>query len=64
MGASWGGFESLIVPAWPAPVRSCGPVEEGALLRVHAGLESVSDLIDDLEAAFTRLRAARRQSAA
>jgi cysteine-S-conjugate beta-lyase len=64
MGASWGGFESLIVPAWPAPVRSCGPVEEGALLRVHAGLESVSDLIDDLDAAFTRLRSARRQSAA
>jgi cystathionine beta-lyase len=59
MGASWGGFESLIVPAWPAPVRSCGAVEEGALLRVHAGLEGVDDLVDDLEAAFARLRATR-----
>jgi cysteine-S-conjugate beta-lyase len=63
MGASWGGFESLIVPAWPAPVRSCGQVEEGALLRVHAGLENVADLVDDLEAAFARLRSARPQSA-
>lgn len=62
MGASWGGFESLIVPAWPAPVRSCGTVEEGALLRVHAGLESVGDLIADLQAAFARLRATRSET--
>lgn len=59
MGASWGGFESLMVPAWPAPVRSCLPVEEGSLIRVHAGLETTDDLIADLEAAFSRLRAAR-----
>lgn len=59
MGASWGGFESLMVPAWPAPVRSCLPVVEGSLIRVHAGLESTDDLIGDLEAAFSRLRAAR-----
>ena len=59
MGASWGGFESLMVPAWPLPVRSCSPIEEGALLRVHAGLESPRDLIADLEAAFARLRRAR-----
>ncbi len=59
MGASWGGFESLIVPAWPAPVRSCGPVEEGSLLRIHAGLECVDDLIEDLAGAFARLRSSR-----
>lgn len=59
MGASWGGFESLMVPAWPPPVRSCSPVEEGALIRVHAGLEEVPDLVRDLEAAFARLRAMR-----
>jgi cysteine-S-conjugate beta-lyase len=59
MGASWGGFESLMVPAWPPPVRSCSDAEEGALIRVHAGLERCDDLIGDLEAAFTRLRAAR-----
>lgn len=56
MGASWGGFESLIVPAWPPPVRSCSvPEEEGSLIRVHAGLEDSGDLICDLEAAFARL---------
>ena len=59
MGASWGGFESLMVPAWPRPVRSCSGVEEGTLIRVHAGLESVGDLIGDLEAAFARLRSMR-----
>lgn len=58
MGASWGGFESLMVPAWPPPVRTCSEVEEGALIRVHAGLESVDDLVCDLEAAFARLRSA------
>jgi cysteine-S-conjugate beta-lyase len=62
MGASWGGFESLIVPAWPAPVRSCGSVEEGSLLRVHAGLEAVDDLVEDLNAAFGRLRATPSRS--
>lgn len=59
MGASWGGFESLMVPAWPPPVRSCSEPTEGALIRVHAGLESSDDLIRDLEAAFARLRAVR-----
>jgi len=55
MGASWGGFESLMVPAWPAPVRSCSALEEGSLIRVHAGLEDSADLICDLETAFGRL---------
>jgi cystathionine beta-lyase len=59
LGASWGGFESLMVPASPAPVRSCSKVEEGTLIRVHAGLESIEDLVGDLEAAFARLRAMR-----
>lgn len=58
LGASWGGFESLMVPAWPLPTRSCTPIEEGSLIRVHAGLEAIDDLIADLETAFARLRAA------
>lgn len=58
LGASWGGFESLMVPAWPPPTRSCTPIEEGSLIRVHAGLESIDDLIADLEMAFARLRGA------
>lgn len=64
MGASWGGFESLMVPAWPPPVRSCSPVEEGSLIRVHAGLEDSGDLIADLEAAFARLGSVSSRSVA
>lgn len=56
LGASWGGFESLVVPAWPPPVRSCTKGDEGYLIRVHAGLETTHDLIADLEQAFARLR--------
>lgn len=57
LGSSWGGYESLMVPAWPAPVRSCRPApSEGHLIRIHAGLEDPADLIEDLSAAFQRLR--------
>lgn len=62
LGASWGGFESLMVPAWPTPVRNCSPLEEGSLIRVHAGLEDSGDLIGDLVAAFERLRSSRNGS--
>lgn len=57
LGSSWGGFESLMVPAWPAPARSCAAIAEGTLIRVHAGLEDTADLLHDLEDAFYRLRA-------
>lgn len=57
MGASWGGYESLMVPAWPLPTRSCTAIEPGALIRVHAGLEDIDDLLSDLDLAFARLRA-------
>ena len=60
LGSSWGGFESLLVPAAPAPVRTCSTAPfDGDLLRIHAGLEDPEDLIADLEAAFERMRAAR-----
>ncbi len=56
LGSSWGGYESLIVPAWPPPVRTCRPApQDGYLIRVHAGLEDPADLIEDLAAAFGRL---------
>lgn len=56
LGSSWGGYESLMVPAWPPPVRTCRPApQDGYLIRVHAGLEDPADLIDDLAAAFGRL---------
>jgi len=60
LGSSWGGFESLAVPAWPAPIRDFPNGEaDGALIRIHAGLEAPQDLIVDLDAAFGRVRAMR-----
>ena len=56
LGYSWGGYESLILPADPSPFRTAQPwPEEGTLIRLHAGLEDVEDLIADLEAGFARL---------
>ncbi len=55
IGYSWGGYESLIVPAHfhrsvrPFPAR-------GPLLRVHAGLEDPNDLLADLENGFERMQ--------
>ena len=55
MGWSWGGFESLIVPAHIR--RSAEPFRaEGPVLRIHAGLEDADDLIADLERGFARLK--------
>ena len=56
MGASWGGFESLIIPASPKDYRTATNWDErGQVLRVHAGLEDIDDLIDDLGAGLDRL---------
>jgi cysteine-S-conjugate beta-lyase len=57
IGASWGGYESLIVPFHPAEGRAATRwPEHGPCFRVHAGLENVDDLLADLEAGFGRLR--------
>ena len=59
IGASWGGFESLIVPFDPREARTATQwPHKGPCFRIHAGLESVDDLIADLEKGFKRLRAA------
>jgi cystathionine beta-lyase len=57
IGYSWGGFESLIVPYDTHPPRSAQPWLSGQLIRIHAGLESVDDMIDDLGSGFKRLNA-------
>jgi len=58
MGASWGGYESLIIPANPRDFRTATTWDEpGQLLRVHAGLEDLDDLIADLGAGLDRLSA-------
>ena len=57
LGYSWGGFESLVIPAefkrTATKFAVCGP-----LIRLHAGLEDADDLIADLEAGFSRMKAA------
>lgn len=54
MGFSWGGYESLILPAKPSrAVRNFDP-EEGWLVRLHAGLDDCDDLKADLAAGFKR----------
>lgn len=56
IGASFGGFESLVIPARSADSRTVRPWREpGTLLRLHVGLEAVDDLIADLDAGFARL---------
>ncbi len=57
MGASWGGYESLILPTDPAPNRTATVWDEGPTIRIHAGLEDPDDLLEDLEAGFERLNA-------
>lgn len=59
IGASWGGFESLVIPFDCNDVRSATTWAPGGPgVRLHIGLEDVSDLIDDLECGFTALAAA------
>jgi cystathionine beta-lyase len=59
MGYSWGGFESLILPADPTPFRTATKWDAaGTLIRLHAGLEDPEDLIADLDAGLERLKSA------
>ena len=57
MGFSWGGYESLIVPA--KLHRTAKPfAADGPVIRIHAGLEDAGDLISDLESGFAQMKAA------
>jgi cysteine-S-conjugate beta-lyase len=57
IGYSWGGYESLVIPA--NFVRTARPfAAEGPVIRIHAGLEDAGDLIADLAAGFDRMRTA------
>ena len=51
IGYSWGGFESLAVPARFTRTATM-PAFEGPLIRLHVGLEDPDDLIADLEPAL------------
>ncbi|MEW5420863.1 cystathionine beta-lyase [Amorphus sp. 3PC139-8] len=59
LGASWGGFESLVTCPDPRSMRTATPwAEDGALVRLHIGLEEPADLIADLEEGLKRWKAA------
>ena len=61
IGASWGGFESLMIPVYPEQYRSATHWDPSKFtLRIHAGLEDFDDLITDLKAGFERLNRASR----
>jgi cysteine-S-conjugate beta-lyase len=59
MGYSWGGFESLVIPFDCADYRTASKwAPGGPTLRLHIGLENVSDLKADLERGFEAFNAA------
>ena len=55
MGYSWGGYESLIIPFDPCPVRTVTEADQsGQAFRLNIGLEDVDDLIEDLRQGIAR----------
>lgn len=65
IGYSWGGFESLVVPVDPAPIRAVTPWPPAGIdpadkfaLRLSIGLEEPADLIADLERGFAAMPSA------
>lgn len=58
IGYSWGGFESLALPADPARIRTVTGWRKGQLLvRLSIGLEDPDDLIADLARGFAAMGA-------
>ncbi|NDF11217.1 MAG: cystathionine beta-lyase [Proteobacteria bacterium] len=56
IGASWGGYESLVVYFDPTSIRTATKWKaEGSAIRLHIGLEAPEDLIADLDEGFRRL---------
>ncbi len=56
LGFSWGGYESLAVPADPATIRTATEWRDpDALVRLSIGLEDPADLIADLERGFAAM---------
>ena len=53
IGSSWGGYESLAQPVSPETSRTFpNSQRNGPMIRFHAGLEHIDDLIADLDASF------------
>jgi cystathionine beta-lyase len=56
LGYSWGGYESLVVPAHVGHARSVRRWAGGPLVRLQVGLEDPADLLADLERGLQRLK--------
>lgn len=57
IGASWGGFESLIMHIDPSNIRTASKwPHKNTCLRIYTGLEAVTDIIKDLESGLNRLK--------
>lgn len=64
MGYSWGGFESLCIHVRPEKNRTATRWErKGPVLRIHAGLEHVDDLIADLDRGFAAMKSVKVKEA-
>ncbi|AQS83472.1 MAG: cystathionine beta-lyase [Acetobacter aceti] len=56
IGASWGGYESLVLPTTGGVSRSLpNALPEGVAFRLAIGLDDAADLTADLERGFSRL---------
>ena len=53
IGFSWGGYESLALPARPQRTVSKAPASN--LVRLHVGLEDPDDLIEDLSSVLSKI---------
>lgn len=59
LGFSWGGYESLVLHAHGLQQRQFPTLRNNqAVIRLHIGLESVDDLLEDLNDGFERFNAA------
>ena len=56
IGASWGGFESLVRVASLDGIRTVSNKEcSGSIVRFYIGLEDAEDIVEDLKKGFKRL---------
>tara|TARA_B100001564_G_C20659861_1_gene680995 strand:- start:22 stop:1218 length:1197 start_codon:yes stop_codon:yes gene_type:complete len=56
IGASWGGFESLVLHFSPSTIRTAKKWNySGQAVRLYIGLEDLDDILYDLEKGFERL---------
>jgi cysteine-S-conjugate beta-lyase len=63
LGFSWGGYESLVLPVDLRTARTATRWQDGPVVRLHAGLEHMDDLRDDLARGLAALRTAGEHAA-